>query len=255
MTNTINTANTSIIALALSKGTSIKNKSAAKVTGDKVGLDNYSKWTSALEVARPKFHKYQSTKDYNAKMKALGKEAKDLTPFKDDAMDALQAMLDAIGLVNGFALVRSKELLDILSPFAMSEKDELTGEALTVASQIKNYTTQIKGGGNEAFISDLEEKKSAAEENLRLLKKCEGSAKPSTNMATMTAFTKAIERKMGTVINGQLAKTTEEIQAEEDKRKADKKAKAKAYRQAKREAEKAAKAAAQQTTTEATATN
>lgn len=232
------TNNTSIIAQALAQGLTIKNKTAARVTGDKVGIETYTAWVSAAESARLAFYAYWFAKDYNAKLIANGKEAKDIEPQKDAAHKALATLLSIIGEVNGHPLHKSQEMLDTILTCSVKEKDFLTGEAELVASQIKNYKKQLREGGNAAFIADIEEKLTAAEEKLRLLKKNVGSSKPDDGRVSDKVFIKNIERKMGLYITEQLAKSPEQLDAEEAERKAKKKAERAERQRTKRAAKK-----------------
>lgn len=231
--------NTSTIALALVQGTTIKNKTAARVTGDKVGLPTYTAWVNAVNSARLAFYRYQHIKDGNAIREAHGKESVDIEPAKQKAMEALQSILDVVGEVHGYKLRKSDAMLDLLAEKSKKDTDELAGEAMTVGSQVKNYKTQLKNGGNEEFIADIQNKLSEAEVRLSELKKLPGSAKPADGACSEKAFIKGIERKMGEIIAEQYAKTPEQVQKEEDDRKAQKKAKKQAQRQAAAEAKKA----------------
>lgn len=231
--------NTSIIAQALAQGLTIRNKTAAKLTGDKIGVDNYAMWTAAMENARLSFYAYWFAKDYNAKLEANGKDTKDIQNQKDAAHKALVSLLTIIGEVNGHPLRKSNDMLDTLLHLSTKNKDALAGEAELVASQIKNYKSQLKDGGNDDFIADIEEKLTAAEEKLRLLKKTVGSSKVDDGRASYASFCKAVERELAKYVTMQLSKTPEELDKEEAERKAKSKANAKANRQRKRAAAKA----------------
>lgn len=230
---------TSIVALALIQGTTTRNKSAARVTGNKVGLDNYTAWYTALTAARMPFYRYAKALEDNAIRISHGEDAIDMTPFEDECLPLLSNILTAIGEVHGYNLRRSKELLSMLSACALKDSEELVGEALTVNSQIQNYRAQLRAGGNDEFIADIEKKKTEADERLKELKKLPGSCKPADGATSVTSFIKNMERKLGVVIDKQYRKGAEQVQKEEEERKAQSKAKAKANRQRKRAAEKA----------------
>ena len=246
------TPNTSNIALALTQGTSIRNKTAARVTGDKVGLTAYSEWHTALTGARMPFYRHAKAIEDTAIVTAHGDTATDFKPIEDAAMQALQTVLDTVGEVHGYKLHKSRELLSMLSVCALKDSEELVGEAYTVASQVKNYKEQLRNGGNDEFIANIEKKLSEAEEKLSELKKLPGSCKPADGATTLNNFIKSMERKLGKVVDKQYRKTPEQVEQEEAERKAKSKEKSKANRRAKRAAEKAAKeAAATEATTNA----
>lgn len=233
-------ANTSNIAMALIQGTTIRNKTAARVTGDKVGLTEYTAWTTALSNARMPFYKYAKALEDNAIKSAHGEELIDMNPLKDAAKPVLRTLLTVIGEVHGYKLHGTDELLEYLCKTALKDTDVLIGEALTVASQVANYKTQLKNGGNDEYIADVEEKLEAAEENLKELKKLPGSCKTEDGACSLTAFIKAMERRLGKVISKQYRKGWEQVQKEEEDKKAQAKANKKANRQRKRREEKSA---------------
>lgn len=238
------TPNTSNIALALTQGTTVRNKTAARVTGDKVGLPAYSEWHTALSNARMPFYRYAKVIEDAAIQSAHSGTVKDYKDIEDAAMQALQTVLDTVGEVHGYKLHKSRELLSMLSVCALKDSEELVGEAYTVASQVKNYREQLRQGGNAEFIANIEGKLSESEEKLKELKKLPGSCKPADGATTLNSFIKNMERKLGKVVDKQYRKTPEQVEQEEAERKAKSKEKSKANRRAKRAAEKAAKEAA-----------
>ena len=235
----MNNANTSIIALALTQGTTTRNKTAARVTGDKIGLEQYTKWHTALSNARMPFYRYAKAIEDIAIKKSHGETVTIEKSVDDAAMQALQTILDTVGEVHGYALHKSRELLDMLSVSALKDTEELVGEAYTVNSQIQNYRKQLRQGGNAEYIADIEGKLSEAEEELKELKKLPGSCKPADGATSLSSFIKNMERKLGKVVDKQYRKTPEQVEQEEADRKAKSKAKSKANRQRKRAEEKA----------------
>lgn len=230
MANTMN-----IFASTLAIGGTIHNKSVARITGDKVGADNYVAWKSAMTTAHEKFYRYAHAVD----SVAHGKTA-DVAGAKTAGMNAFQAILDIIGAINGFTIMKSEELFAEVVKYSVREATELSGEAFRVASVIKNLKAELKNtnGAREEWLEAKERELEEAEKELKTLKKTAGSGKPVDKIASYNSFCANFERKLAKLASEQSMKSYEEIEAErEEKRKA-----RRAATKAKREAKKAAEA-------------
>jgi hypothetical protein len=246
MKNTMN-----IFAQTLAVGGTIYTKSAARITGDKVGADNYAKWKITMEFAHRAFYGYKKAVDDMLR----GREA-DVKLATDNAMTALQTVLDLIGEINGHKLVKSQELLDEVAKYAVGEKTELVGDAFTIASKLKNCNLCLKDAGynaetgkahngvNPEYIKKLLEEQAELEEELKIVKKSAGSGVAVDVKKSFTAFCTDFERKLAKLSNDQSMKTWEELEAEEEARRKERRAKTKAKKAEKAKAEAAAKAQA-----------
>lgn len=233
--------NNTIFADALIHNATIKTRKSAMINGGQVGVENYAKWKTVTHNAYELFYKYQFACMHSA-------VTNDVNPADTTkAMNALQELLDLIGEVNGHKIIKSVDMLVIVSKYAMRDKEDLIGEALAVKSQLDNYKQEYRNihtGMNEDYIKNLEEKIEETTAKLSALKCETDSVKIYKTRNNESTFRFNLERTLAQIINEQEAKTWEELEAEEEARKAERKAKAKSYKQAKRQAEAKAKAKA-----------
>lgn len=220
--------NMTIFASTLVVGATIHSKATARITGDKVGAENYAKWKSAMTVAHDKFYAYK----YAVDRKARGKDA-DVTGAKTAAMNALQVILDLVGPINDFALVKDEEIFENFAHYAVAEKTELAGEAYYINSQIKNLKDELKNtnGANPEWVEAKEKELAEKEEALKVAKKSANSGKPVDKKTGFNTFCANFERKLAKLAGEQSMKSPEELAAEKEAR-----------RKARREATKAKKA-------------
>ena len=153
----------SIYADALVLNHTVKNRKAATINGEQVGVSKFAAWKNACNTAFEAFYRYQK----NCVDVAIGTESKADTTA---AFSALQTILDLIGEVNGHSLTKSLEMLTILSSYAVKDKNEYAGEALTVSSNLKDLRKSLKNvhtGMNEEYVRSLERQIAEAEEYIR----------------------------------------------------------------------------------------
>lgn len=220
------------IANALVYNSTIMNNKAATIDGGQVGVEDYGSWKTALENAHRDFYKYQCaiiTASINPE-----KSAKDATV---QAFNALQAILDLVGEVNGHPIRKSADLLNVLAKYSMADKKERIGNAMLIQSQIKNLRAQLRDvndGVSQDWIDAKEKELNAKMEELRLADKRTDSASKYSARAKYGVFATKLECALAKIVKGQEAKTWEELEAEEQARKDA----ARARRQAKRQANK-----------------
>lgn len=220
------------IANALVYNSTIMNNKAATIDGGQVGVEDYGSWKTALENAHRDFYKYECaiiTASINPE-----KSAKDATV---QAFNALQAILDLVGEVNGHPVRKSADLLNVLAKYSMADKKERIGNAMLIQSQIKNLRAQLRDvndGVSQDWIDAKEKELNAKMEELRLADKRTDSASKYSARAKYGVFATKMECALAKIVKGQEAKTWEELEAEEQARKDA----ARARRQAKRQANK-----------------
>lgn len=225
------------IAKALVYNSTIHNNKAATISGEQIGVESFGSWKTAIEAAWGAFYKYDCaliTASINPE-----KSAKEATTA---AMNALQGVLDLVGEVNGHAIHKTADLLNILAKHAIIAKKERTGNAMLIASQLKNYRAELRdvpNGASEDYVANLEAKIAEKEEELRLADKQTDSASKYNTRANFARFRINFECELAKIVKGQEAKSWEELEAEEQARKEERKARARARKQA----NKAAKAA------------
>lgn len=218
------------IAKTLVHNLTVHNNKEATVNGGQIGVDAYASWKSALENAWRDFYKYR---------RAM--QIVEINPDKSckderiQAFNSLQSILDLVGEVNGHAIHKSPELLDDLSKHAMAAKKSLTGDAMRIQSELKNLKAEFEkpnNGATEEWTKSMEEQISAKEEELKLAKKQAGSASKFDDRAKFQTFARNFETNLAKVINGQVAKSWEELEAEDQARKDAARARRKASRDA-----------------------
>lgn len=244
MKNTMN-----IFAQTLAVGGTIYTKSVARITGDKVGAENYAQWKNAMATAHRAFYIYKHAVD-----ETLRGRTADTATATTNAMAALQIILDMVGEINGHKLAKSQELLDEVAKYAIAEKTELVGEALTINSKLKFCKDCLKAAGYDAttgkyyngidpdHIAKLLEEQSELEEALKLAKKTADSGRPVDVKKSFTTFCVDFERKIAKLCNDQSMKTWEELEAEEEARRQERRARTKAKKAAKKAEEAKAQA-------------
>ena len=238
MNNNTTTNKMNIFAEMLAIGGTVYSKSEARIKADKVGGENFKKWTKLMGQAHIDFYEYKRMVDNTLK----GIDC-DLKTAENNAFASLQEIIDTIGHINGFKLEKSAELLAEVAKYAVAEKTDLAGDALMYNSQLKNYNTELKlagynedtktfnNGVNPNYIKELVEKRDLVKDKLAAAKKLPDSGKTGSKMTSYTSFCANFERKLANLSERQAMKSYEEIKAEREAEKA-----------AKRAAKKAAKA-------------
>ena len=233
-----------IIAQTLTIGGTIYNKSAARITGDKVGAENYANWRTAMTIAQEKFYRYaKAVDDANH-----GKTA-DVAQAKTAGMNALQGILDLVGEINGHTITKTEEMFCDMVKYAVAERTELVGSALTIKSQLDNAKARLKEldytGVNPEAVEQTEQRVAELEEALKLAKKDTNSGKAYDTRASFNSFSTNFERKLAKIAHEQAMKSWDELEAEAQARKDERKARRQAKRQAEAEARRQAEAEAQ----------
>lgn len=218
------------IATALVYNSTIMHNKTATINGGQIGVEAFGVWKSAMENAHKSFYKYEC-----AIISASINPEKSAKESTAEAMNSLQAILDLVGEVNGHAIVKSADLLNVLAKHSIVAKKERTGNAMLIASQLKNYRQELRNapnGSSEEYITSLEKNILAKEEELRIADKQAESASKYNSRTNFSRFCTNFEAELAKVVKGQEAKSWEELEAEEQARKEARKARHKAQRQA-----------------------
>lgn len=218
------------IAKTLVRNITVKDKKSSRVTGDFVGVDNYSSWKSTLETAHAVFYKYE-----HAKINLGNGTVQSIKDEKDKAVESYKAIVALVGEVNGIKLETSIEAMELVSKFAIRTTEQFAGRALTLKSERDNLRKQldnVSNGMSEEYIENLQKQFDAKEEELALEKKKPGSAKKGDTMTTWSFFIYNAETRLAKAIEKQEAQSYEDIVAEREAKKAANRAKAAARRQA-----------------------
>lgn len=230
-----------IFAQTLIANKTVAKKSAARITGDKVGLDNLTKWQSAMTTAQQAFYNYEKAVDDKVKGKGDCVES-----AKNAGMSALQTIFDLVGKVNGHAISKDDDLFAKLAKTAIYLKTELKGEALTIQSQLKNLDKELdsaSNGVNPEWLEAKQEEYNTLESKFNALKNLPESGDTKPACRSFNAFCSEFERELSVTISGQAMKSWEELEAEKEAKRQERRAKTKAKQQAKKQAEAQAKSA------------
>ena len=226
--------NMTIFAQALTVNSTIKSRKAALINGEHIGVDNFAKWKAATHEA------YMTFYNYNQKvLEGAFTEGVDTVKVTTYAMNALQALLDLIGDVNGHRIVKNtdmiKNVLASVAPYSIKNKTERVGEACKVASELANYKKEYRNLGNGVsaeYVAELEKNIEETKARLATLDTMPGSGATSKIRVNESTFRFELERTLAQIITKQSMKTWEELEEEENKRKQEKKDRRREQRQA-----------------------
>ena len=202
-----------------------------KITGDQIGVDNFETWKTMLEnLHRSAYSAYVVCEN-------SGLTAESVSIDKTAVFDAIKPILSVIGDVNGHKLYANAEMAVAMIAYSGRRANKDAGELQLINSQISNTKKAIAvyekiNVADKAFKESKLAEMNAALEKLidekdALLEKPDMRIKQPTR-TTFNAFRLDVEHFLARTISGQLAKTLEELDAEEAARKEARKAAAKA---------------------------
>lgn len=202
-----------------------------KITGDQIGVENFETWKTMLEnLHRSAYSAYVVCEN-------SGLTAESVSVDKTEIFDAIRPILATIGDVNGHKLYANAEMAVAMIAYSGRRANKDAGELQLVNSQISNTKKAIAtyekiNVADKAFKEAKLAEMNATLENLvdekdALLKKADMRIKQPTR-TTFNAFRLDVEHFLARTISGQLAKTLDELDAEEAARKEARKSAAKA---------------------------
>ena len=222
-----------------------------KLTADQLGAESFRSWNDAVaDLHSAAYSVYVKCENDNL---AKATANLDLTPL----FDKIRGILDGIGDINGHKVYPTAELATLIVGYSGKRANADSPELQLCLSKIRNRKKELAeyektNGVNPDSIKAMKDEIAVLEEIKEdLLAKPDNRFKKPTRTSE-SAFRLEIEHRFARVIANQMAKTWEELEAEDAARKADRKAKAKARKAAKK-AEEKAKAEAETANTEAVA--
>ena len=223
-----NTTNNTIFAQALIDNMDYKSM---RINGEAVGVANARKWTNAVKALRLPAYAIRAYR-YNH----MG-DAEAIKACKQDNLyEAIRALLDLIGEVNG-AKLNAKNLAEEIIAHAMKETViDISVEMAHARNQKKLAKKAMTENETEETIANYD----LWTETVKTLEAQPGNCKKVTAIVSETAFVKSVEFLVGSAITKQMAKSAEEIAAEEEARRQARRAKTKAKKAEKAKAEMAA---------------
>lgn len=169
-----------------------------------------------------------------------GLKADSTSVDKTAVFDALRILLnDGIGQVNEHKLYANDEIATLTIGYAGKRANKDDDAVKAISQEITNLKKAINSldgmaGVNPEHIAELKADLTAKEEEKKaLLKEADMRIKQPT-MTSFNAFCLDVEHALARMISGQMAKSLDELDKEEEERKALRKAKAKAAKAAKK---------------------
>ena len=209
-----------------------------KLTGEQIGAENFSAWKTLVE----KLHRASYSAYVVCENSGLQAESNSID--KTEIFNAIREILTLVGNVNEHKLVANAEMAIAMIGYSGRRGNKDAGELQLCLSRISNKKRELAkykeiNVTDEDYkanvIANMEKELTALEdEKTELLKTADMRIKQPTR-TNFNAFRSDVERFLARVITGQLAKTLEELDAEEAARKA-KRAEAAKARKAKKNA-------------------
>ena len=204
---------------------------SAKVDGEQVGVTTFSTWKTLVE----KLHRASYSAYVVCENSGLKAESNSID--KTEIFNAIREILATIGEVNEHKLVANAEMAIAMIGYSGRRANKDAGELQLCLSRISNQKREL-AKYKELKVTDVEYKEQVIAnmeqtlddletEKAELLKTADMRIKQPTR-TNANAFRLDVEHFLARVITGQLAKTLEELDAEEAARKAERNARAKA---------------------------
>jgi hypothetical protein len=204
----------------------------AKLTADQLGAEEFATWKKlVMGLHRACYAVYVQCENSGMKVESS-------TVDKSAIYDAMRVVLAALGEVNGHKLYANEETAIALVSYAGRRGNVDAPELQFCISRISNakkelaLAEKINGYNPEAIQALKDNIDTLTAEKAELLATVDMRHKQPTKTSD-SAFRLDFEHYLARVITGQMAKTLEELDAEELARKEARKAKAKARKQAK----------------------
>lgn len=201
---------------------------SVKLTAEQLSPESFALWKSQVE----KLHK--AAYSVYALCENNGLKAESTTVDKSAIFDAIRAILDTIGDVNGRALYANAETAIAIIGYAGKRANVDAPELQLCKSRIINARRELKAisainsANKDQIISDLNAKIAELEAEKSTLMATVDMCHKQPTMTSDSAFRLEVEHFFARAISGQLAKSPEELEAEAQARKDARKAAAKA---------------------------
>lgn len=233
MKNTQNTNKTLVDALVYNN-----RFASARVDGEQIGVENFSAYKTLVE----KLHRASYSAYVVCENSGLKAESNSID--KTEIFNAIREILALIGEVNEHKLVANAEMAIAMIGYSGRRGNKDSGELQLCLSRLSNARRELSKYENikvtdeehkAKVIADMKQAIANLEnEKTELLKTADMRIKQPTR-TNFNAFRLDVEHFLARAITGQMAKTLEELDAEEAARKAERAARAKA-RKAKKNA-------------------
>lgn len=227
MKNTNTNTNTALV-----EALQYNNRFASvKVDGEQIGVEAFAQWKTLItDLHRASYRAYVICEN-------SGLKAESTSIDKTDIFNAIRTILNLIGEVNGHKLVANAEMAIAMISYSGRRGNVDAPELQLCLSRLSNakkeYTKyqaiNVKDANYKAKkLAEMEQTIAALEEEKSTLLATADMRHKQPTITSFNAFRLDVEHFLARVIDGQLAKTLEELDAEAEARKADRAARAKA---------------------------
>ena len=200
---------------------------SVKVDGEQIGVEGFATWKTQIEALHRAAYKAYVVCENS------GLKAESTSIDKTEIFTAIRGILATIGEVNEHKLVANAEMAIAMIGYS-GRRGNVDAPALQLCtSRLNNAKKELRDaqgvtGLDKDYIPNLEKRVvELEEEKSNLLKTADMRHKQPTR-TSINAFRLDVEHFLARVISGQLAKTLEELDAEDAARKAERNARAKA---------------------------
>ena len=204
------------------------------INAEQLSAENFEAWKNAVNFLHREAYKvYEKCENDNL-------QVEDKSVDKSGIFNAFRVILDYIGNVKEHKLYANETLAVLVVGYAGRRANEDAPELQLVDTKLRNANNELKAalklnGINPDHITELRDRiETLTAEKATLIDTPDMSHKKPT-MTKPTAFRGEIERRFARLIDEQMAKTLEQLDAEETARKEARKAKAKARKAKKAE--------------------
>lgn len=206
---------------------------SARLNAEQLSAENFAEWKNLCTTLHRAAYKVYVQCENN------GMKVADTTVDKTEVYDAIRGILATIGEVNEHKLYANEETAIAIISYSGRRANVDAPELQLCNSRISNAKKEIRlaedmNGLNPDYIPSLKARLAELEEERAELIKTADMRHKQPTRTSENAFRLDVEHYFARVITGQMAKTLEELDAEEIARKEARKAAAK-----KRKAEKA----------------
>lgn len=205
---------------------------STKISAEQLSAESFASWKTLVSNLHRAAYKVYALCENN------GMKAESTSVDKSDVFDALRAILEAIGDVNEHKVYANAESAIAIISYAGKRANVDAPELQLCKSRITNIKKELRlaeslNGLDPNYISNLKSNLEKLEEDKATLMATADMCYKQPTKTTDNAFRLDVEHFLARIVTGQLAKTLEELDAEEAERKAARKAAAKARKAAK----------------------
>lgn len=198
-----------------------------KISAEQISAESFAEWkTLVSNLHRAAYKVYALCENSGMKVESASVN-------KSEVFEALRAILEAIGNVNEHKLYANAEAAITIISYSGKRSNVDAPELQLCKSRINNAKKELKLSGclngiSADYISNLEQNLTTLEAEKETLMATADMCHKQPTKTSDNAFRLDLEHFLARVITGQLAKTLEELDAEEAARKEARKASAKA---------------------------